>query len=279
MLRRVLDEGLAPDVHVTFCNTGKEDDRTLDFVHACATRWHVPIRWLEYRRRYLPQYRSEAIAGVTKSVRDALGLAAEDAAGRTEPGFVEVTYETAARSRDALTMKHPFTNLIAMSGVPNVSTRLCTTEMKIRVMKKFMLAQGYAEWTNVVGLRADEPERVARLRVKPPERWENAMPLADAKVTVQDVLDFWANAPFDLALQNDPELGTYEGNCDLCFLKSDRKKLRVIQERPAAVEWWRTIERVSEQHFRPRMPYENLVVDATCDTDGMTDLGDCVCHE
>ena len=47
MLRRILEAGLQPDVHVLFCNTGKEDDRTLDFVHVSARGGgRSAIRWL-----------------------------------------------------------------------------------------------------------------------------------------------------------------------------------------------------------------------------------------
>ena len=286
LLSRVLDAGLQPDVHVIFCNTGKEDDRTLDFVRACGEGWGVPIRWLEYRRRYLPIYKSPDVAETARKLREHFGLTFEEANGRTEPGFVEVTYETAARTGDKPSATHPFTNLVCMSGVPNATTRLCTTEMKIRVMKKFMLAQGYEEWTNVVGIRADEPIRVARMRKPPPERWENAVPLADAGVTLDDVLSFWAGQPFDLQLPNDPELGTYEGNCDLCHLKSDAKKVRVARERPEALRWWFEVEHASGSRFRPRMPYREVRRLAVLNSVGValpdnlsTDLGDCICHE
>jgi len=285
MLHWILERGLQPDVHVLFCNTGKEDDRTLDFVDECSRRLDVPIRWLEYRRHFLPSYRSTAVAMTAAKIRDAFGLAFEEAGGREEPGFVEVTYDTAARTTDPPTEKHPFMNLLAMSGVPNATTRLCTTELKIRVMKKFMLAQGYEAWTNVVGIRADEPVRVARMRVSPPERWENAVPLADAGVNLQGVLDFWREMPFDLGLEHDAELGTYQGNCDLCHLKSDGKKVRGVQEKPSSVLWWEKVERVSGSSFRPRMPYREvrrlaLVGDDVLHPDdALTDLGDCVCHE
>src|SRR5581483_1825939 len=41
--------------------------------------------------------------------------------------------------------------------------------------------------------------------------------LNSAKVTEEDVMNFWASQPFDLQLQS------YEGNCDFCFLKSKRR--------------------------------------------------------
>ena len=50
MLRRVLDanNGLPDCARVLFCNTGKEDEATLNFIHAVETKWCVPIIWLEY---------------------------------------------------------------------------------------------------------------------------------------------------------------------------------------------------------------------------------------
>ena len=38
---------LPSDVHVTFANTGKERDETLDFVKDCGDHWGVDIHWLE----------------------------------------------------------------------------------------------------------------------------------------------------------------------------------------------------------------------------------------
>lgn len=35
-------------VYVTFCNTGKEREETLRFVHECGSRWGVHIHWLEW---------------------------------------------------------------------------------------------------------------------------------------------------------------------------------------------------------------------------------------
>lgn len=226
MLHKIVERGLQPDVYVLYCNTGREDDRTLDFVRDCAKRFDVPIRYLEYRRRFLPIYKSEEVAAASDLLRKHFGCTPffEAADGRTEPGFVEVDYDSAARSSDVSNPHHPFVNLLCMSGVPNPTTRLCTTEMKIRVIKKFMVAEGFDHWVNVVGIRADEPSRVARMRKQPPERWENIVPLADAGVTVDDVMQFWRASPFDLQLPHDPELGTYEGNCDFCHLKSDAKK-------------------------------------------------------
>lgn len=150
LLRRVLDEGIRPDVHVLFENTGKEREETLRFVHEVGVRWGVPIRWLEYRRKWLPRYRSAERARAAAAARDAVGVAGvERPQGEREPGWAEVDFATASRSGE------PFDNLIQLMGLPNQTTRLCTSELKIRVAKKWMMAQGYDHWTNVVGIRAD----------------------------------------------------------------------------------------------------------------------------
>lgn len=206
MLRRMLNEGLRPDVHVLFANTGKEREETLQFVHECETRWNAKVTWLEW-----------------------------DAASKVR----EVTFETA--SRDG----RPFAELIAKRRVPpNPVARYCTQELKIRVMRDWMLSKGYQEWTMVVGLRADEPRRVSRMRASEgKERWDVAMPLADAGVTNRDVVAFWQAQPFDLRLQ------PWEGNCDLCFLKSTSKRERIIEDHPQLAGWW------IEQEARAGLPF------------------------
>jgi len=274
MLRQILDRGLQPDVHVAFCNTGKEDNRTLDFVHAVENCWQVPIVWLQYRRRYLPQYKSQEVADVAAALREHFGIRLQPAPeGETEPGFEVVDYASAARTTDVASERHPFTNLVCCSGVPNTSTRMCTTELKIRPMKKFMLSRGYARWDNVIGIRSDEPERVRKLSVSPPERWENVLPLADAGVTEHDVLSFWAKQPFDLGLRVDLQLGTYEGNCDLCMLKSDDKKRKLLAEVPERGAWWLAVEKASGSTFRNRAPLKLL------EQSRLPELGDCLCHD
>lgn len=290
ILRRAELDGLRfgqlwPDVHVLFCNTGKEDDRTLQFVHDCERHWGVKIHWLQYRRQYLPKYRSADVERVAAKARDAWGMTFEAANGQKEPGFVEVDYATAARTNDPPSKEHPFANFVAMSGVPNAVTRMCSTELKVRVMKRWMLSRGYEEWTNVVGIRADEPHRVAKMRIQPPERWDNEVPLADAGVTQSDVLAFWRQQPFDLQLTNDPQLGTYQGNCDMCMMKAAPKKIRIARERPDAVDWWEQIETATGSQFHRDISCRNvrrlslLPLQETHEPEQLELLAGCGCHD
>ena len=253
MLRRIMDAGLGKDVHILFANTGKEREETLQFVHDCATHWAAPIHWCE---------------------RPAAG------------GFVEVDFQTAARRGE------PFAALVKQRNfLPNPIMRFCTQELKIRVMRDWMRAKGYEQWTNVVGLRADEPGRVARQMAandQGRERWEVDCPLFRAGVRKADVRTYWAQQPFDLKLQE------WEGNCDLCFLKGFSKKLRVIRDRPDLVTWWqeqeqelRGIDKPSQARFRNDQPTYKKMAEmvrsspmlpfAPEDLDGDDESIDCFC--
>lgn len=244
MLRQILDAhgGTLPaDVHAVFANTGKERPETLDFVQECATRWDVPVTWVEYREG--------------------------------KPGFKVVSHNSASRAGE------PFAALIGKRNfLPNPVTRFCTQELKIRVMKGFMLAQGYEHWANVVGLRADEPHRTAKGRAgnaAGKERWQTAWPLADAGIVERAVLAFWRAQPFNLGLRS------HEGNCDLCFLKAGRIVQEIMAAKPELADWW--IEQESQFaltqrandtcYFRKDRPSYAELLDATRRQHVM-DLGD-----
>lgn len=282
MLRRILDAGLQPDVHVMFANTGKERDETLAFVHECGERWDVEIQWLEYVRMYAPVYRVPARAEVAARAQAYSDRQYEARpADTTEAGFREVTFETASRNGE------PFENVIDLHGLPNLHTRLCTKEMKTNVLKKAMRARGYDYWDNVLGIRADEPKRLPGLRAPTGQRWENVLPLAEAGIVKSDVLNYWAHASeFDLQLPVDPITGdTVGGNCDLCFLKGIRKRRMLAQAEPARVHWWAVQEARTGQLFRDHSDtYEKLknppaIACALPFESDLDDFGDCFCHE
>jgi hypothetical protein len=84
----------------------------------------------------------------------------------------------------------------------------------------------------LIGLRADEPDRVARLRKQESRHKGLPVPLYDAGVTKADVLEFWSRQSFDLGIAE------HEGNCDGCFLKDYADVSRAIGARPEAVAWW-----------------------------------------
>lgn len=264
MLRRILDAGIDDDVHVCFANTGKEREETLDFVREVSVRWGVGITWLE---------RDD---GSTYEHHDAGDEA-------TRPRYRVVRHETASRAGE------PFRRLILdRNYMPNPVTRFCTTELKIRVMKNWMIDQGYEHWSNIVGLRADEPGRVANMREQDGKnRWTVSMPLAEAGVRLADVETFWRGQPFQLALR------PWEGNCDVCYLKGHKKRERIIRDRPDLAPWWVESETLIRDlqgklvAFRSSGPsYADLLnlarrpmlfTDEEMDGEDLDDLGDCVC--
>jgi 3'-phosphoadenosine 5'-phosphosulfate sulfotransferase (PAPS reductase)/FAD synthetase len=205
MLWHILDAhgGTLPDgVKVVFCNTGKERPETLDFVERCSQRWGVPVTWLEYRRE------------------------------EGKNTFAVVGYATASRAGE------PFEAIIrARNCLPNVRARFCTSELKMRTNMRYLRSLGWTQWDNAIGLRADEPRRVAKIRGRQEVACETpTLPLADAGATLADVTAFWGRQPFDLQLRSD------QGNCDLCFLKGPNKVRRLVAESPESAEWWARME-------------------------------------
>ena len=168
--------------------------------------------------------------------------------------------------------------IIDRKFLPNPVTRFCTQELKIRPIRNWMLARGYECWTNVVGIRADEPRRVAKMRAaeeKRRERWDIALPLAEAGVTVEDVNAFWRAQPFDLQLQ------PHEGNCDLCFLKGYAKIKNIVRDRPDLAVWWAKQEEHIGGTFRNDRPsYRTMLNQPDLFQDAMTDdIIECSCTD
>lgn len=220
MLWRILQAhgGQMPEQSaIIFCNTGKERRETFDFVERLSLEWNVPVIWLEYRR-----WLSDPGPAPGR------WLCRPKKARAVRTGLEEVSYATA--SRDG----RPFDELIEGSKLlPNVAMRRCTQWLKIKTSWRYARnILGWREYRNAIGLRWDEPGRHAKPDPKSTSGVSPEMPLKDARVTVEDVMAFWADQPFDLQLRSD------QGNCDLCFLKGQKKLLRLIKENPEAAQWW-----------------------------------------
>lgn len=254
MLNNILQahDGVLPDfVKVIFANTGKESPKTLDFVQECSERWNVQIVWVEF----------------DPSI---------------EEGFQIVNHNSACRAGE------PYEALIDKKKfLPNPTMRFCTTELKIRPMKKYITSVlGWEHWDNVIGLRYDEPRRVhKKLNSTTKERWEIVMPLHHAKVTKWTVRDFWKAQPFDLRLVN-INGKTPEGNCDMCFLKGARAIQTLIKNDPESAAWW--IKQESKQFSGPasgnrfrndRPSYAEMAVLQELNFGGSDELEECFCHD
>lgn len=260
MLYRIMeahDGKLPDDVRVVFANTGKEMVETLDFVQACSDNWGVDIKWLERM-----SHRFEVQQGRKKYWYE----------------VKEVTHETASRKGE------PFEALIRCRTIlPNPVTRYCTVELKIRCISQYMEEQGFElPYTAMIGIRADEPRRAIKIHNSVGDQQDRICPLYVDGVTARDVGAFWEKQNFDLGLPNNNGV-TDLGNCDLCFLKGNSKRMSIIRERPELADWWIEQERYMSLNvsntseatatFRKEGSYAQMKVIAT-DQGNLFDFGD-----
>ena len=122
--------------------------------------------------------------------------------------------------------------------------------------------EGDADYISFVGLRADEPRRVARVRQRnfndSDSSGSNAeyvyTPLAELELTREDVNSFWSEQSWDLNLPDEAGLS----NCVYCFLKGAGGLQKVHSElkngsvlpadmalanTPCDIRWWIEMER------------------------------------
>ena len=194
---------LPNSVRVVFCNTGKEREETLIFVHRCSEEWNVEVTWLEYEFR--PHARG----------------------GRHDPKHVHrvVNFDTAARNGE------PFAAMLSASSIlPNVALRKCTSELKVRTSERWARrVLGWKKPLDILGIRYDEPKRWRKALF---EECHTEYPLVGARVTKPMVDAFWSRHSFDLGIPS------RLGNCDLCFMKGKRNLVRTIAKEPQRAQWW-----------------------------------------
>lgn len=202
--------GTLPDnVHVVFFNTGKEFEETLRFVHEQSVRWGVRITWLEF-----------------------------DPSEPFQTGVVGLN--SASRNGE------PFEAVIRERGMlPNPVASICSQYLKVKRGIAYMRDMlGLESWLNVIGLRHDEPRRVAKQLARnegSKEAFETALPLHSARINRRHVSTFWKAQPFDLALP-DNDGKTPLGNCDLCFKKRKATIMGIMRLFPQTPHWWIRME-------------------------------------
>lgn len=174
-----------------FANTGQEHPATLDFVNECDKRWGLNIVWLE---------------------------ANIDARHKKGTGFNVVSYETATRDCSL------FEQGCQKYGLPNVTWKWCTRELKIVPMNKYRKYSGFDDAFTAIGIRADEIDRMS-------DNKSIVYPLIEMGWTKSTVNNFWENQDFDLKIPNDAY-----GNCVWCYKKSFRKLATVAKYNPEFFE-------------------------------------------
>lgn len=260
MLKKIIEayDGTLPDdMHVVFANTGKEMPQTLDFVRDCAKQWDVKINWIE-------------LYDVDKEPE-----------GEGTDGWMFkyklVDYDSASRKGE------PFEKLIDHYGkLPNSTNRFCTFLLKQRAIIWFERQQGLKDMDQVIGLRADEPRRVHRIK----DRNQNAhyyTPLHDANVTQLEIQKYWQESNFDLNLIATDQ-HTLFGNCDMCFLKGKGQLIEMLKHREDLSDWWSAQEKRTGKTFKYDISYEQMIeiknqkskqIELFFDDESV----DCFCHD
>ena len=151
--------------------------------------------------------------------------------------FKIVNYETASRNGK------PFEAMLNKYPLPNNMASNCTRELKQRPIDKYVKSLGYKEVYTAMGIRFDERHRESNTA-----KQQNIIyPLIyDLQVDSKFIRNWWDRQGFDLQLKD------YEGNCDLCFKKSLKKRLTIIKERPNVAKWWQEMEEKYSVEAIPR---------------------------
>jgi len=161
-----------------------------------------------------------------------------------------VSFKTASRNGE------PFKDMLDKYAMPNNFASNCTRELKLYPINKYVKDLGFDEVITAMGIRYDERHRKSNFA----EEQNVIYPLCDdLKVDAIFIRNWWDRQCFDLQLKD------YEGNCDLCFKKSVRKRLTLIKENPEIAEWWLkmenkyTTERIPRFDLRTNLSIEQLV--------------------
>ena len=242
LLHQLLEanNGLPDNAVVAFQNTGREMPQTLDFVQAVSERWSVPIVWLEY-----------------------------DIINDNKNYFKIVNHNSASRNGE------PFDLLINKYGrLPNARFRFCTGILKMQTGQKYLKSLGWKNWTNIVGIRADEPRRLTK---KKENNIDLFYPLGVAGKTKLDVEAFWKSQPFDLSLPM-YKGKTMKGNCDFCFLKSEATLAMMAREHPELADWWVQAEKRVNNRFERNRDLSSFVDFVNRQQDWIFDEEDYFCQ-
>jgi hypothetical protein len=149
-----------------------------------------------------------------------------------------VNFKTASRNGE------PFEEMLKKYPLPNNMASNCTRELKLRPVEAF-IRNNYKDFDvyRIIGIRADEQHRKSNNATNE----KLLYPLCDEiKVDAKFIRNWWENQTFDL------ELKDYEGNCDLCFKKSLKKRLTIVKENPKIAEWWEKMENKYSSETIPR---------------------------
>jgi len=126
--------------------------------------------------------------------------------------------------------------------IPNMMKRSCTVELKVKVARRWARQNIGMSYYNLLGFRADEPQRVAKNK----KRWQQVtqlFPLWARGINKAQVNDYWSKKPYNL------EIPSILGNCTLCFMKGKDRIINILRHDPTHAEPWIEDERKSALQY------------------------------
>lgn len=205
---------------IVFANTGKEREETLEFIRDCDKHFGFNTIWIE-------------------TVMQETGKGAD---------FRIINFETASRNGE------PFEDVIRKHGIPNIASKHCTRELKSTPIKAYIRSIGWKpkDYETAIGFRIDEPKRWNTLKKKKSAiKKKHIYPLVHwLPMTKAQINAWWKTQAFDLKLKD------HEGNCDLCWKKSENKLIAVIGVCPSRADWWKQMEEKYE-NYTPKSKQQN----------------------
>jgi hypothetical protein len=156
--------------------------------------------------------------------------------------------------------------------IPNKFKRKCTINLKIKKARRYLRSIGWFRYTQFVGFRADEPNRVREYKTG----WKavtTVFPLHQDGITKSMVNNFWE--PYSWKLQ----IPSILSNCDLCFLKGYSAIMAIIKDCPSKADKWIEDEENKELNpkgytYHPKMTMRQLRDKALSDTGTLFPLED-----
>jgi len=203
---------------VVYANTGKEDEKTLEFIDKCSKEWNIDIVWVE------GVYRDDNGKPFSKkgwSVRHKV-----------------VNFETASRNGE------PFEELISLLGIPSDNAPFCSFQLKKYPIESYMKSIGWKKYKIAIGIRNDEVDRISLGATKRGVIY----PLIQKEFfpTIKPTILAWFKInSFDLTCS--PNLG----NCDFCYKKGIETHIKAIEDKPNGLDWWQDMTN-KYSHFMPR---------------------------
>ena len=145
--------------------------------------------------------------------------------GKERVTFNIVNHNSASRNGE------PFEKLIDYAKrVPNVYQRFCTQELKVKTVRRYLVQDlGWKKWSTAIGIRSDETHRAKYKGDSKETEW---YPIIPNTIGQRDIINFWKQQPFDLRVTKG------FGNCDGCFLKSEKTLAVLWKLHPERATWW-----------------------------------------